>query len=88
MSTCWKCGRELPAGKTECDYGCGEGPADTTEHDASMADFKTNWMQVDFTKVKTLAELLMILSVHADPVFVPKDSPKFPLLRKYLKPIE
>ena len=23
MSSCWKCGRELPEGQVECEYGCG-----------------------------------------------------------------
>ena len=24
MSSCWKCGKELPEGQVECEYGCGE----------------------------------------------------------------
>ena len=24
MSSCWKCGKELPEGQVECEYGCPE----------------------------------------------------------------
>ncbi len=28
IRSCWKCGRELPPGQVECEYGCGDPPVD------------------------------------------------------------
>jgi len=35
MSSCYKCGKELPGSETECEYGCGE-PAESCQSPSFM----------------------------------------------------
>jgi len=91
MSECWKCGKALPEGLVECEDGCEPtaefNPDDPEQMAEAEKDFRENWMQIDWSKVTTLADLIAILSKHGEPIFIEKESPEFEQLKKFLKPI-
>jgi hypothetical protein len=91
MNICWKCGDQVLGGGSEC-YACAEGGPRPLHTDEELEriddDFRKNFMEVDWSKVTTLQEVIAILSTHGEPIFVDKDSPDFERLKKYLKPID
>lgn len=59
MSNCWKCGRELPEGQTECEYGCD----DTSEAVAQLEkDIEEKYWDFNFSKITTFEELKAVLA--------------------------
>ena len=90
MSNCFKCGDETPEGVLEC-LACSDGfsPAQTAhDHDADEAYFKANYMEVDWSRVETVADIVALLREVGMAQFVEKESPNFASLQKFLKPIE
>lgn len=87
MSTCYKCGRELPDGQVECDGVCST--VETPEElEAMDREFARDYMEVDWAQVKTVEDVVNVLSAWDDYLFVPKKHPRFESLKKYLKPVE
>jgi precorrin-6x reductase len=90
MNTCWKCTQEIPAGQTEC-AACAEGELpmpDDQEADRLEREFVQNWLELDWTKVQTLQDLIAILAKHGQPIFIEKGSAEHRELQQFLKPIE
>jgi predicted amidophosphoribosyltransferase len=86
MNTCWKCGADLPEGQTECDRCIGEvTDQDVAELEADKADFERNWAEIDWDKVTTLEDLILVLK-YCDPQFVYKLTPGFKRIKKFTKP--
>ena len=74
MSSCYKCGRELPDGNVECEYGCNQGSraieqsfnqeqASLAQKQAMAAELLKNSRPIDWSKVKTVADVVLIMSV-------------------------
>ena len=96
MSNCYKCGRELPAGQTECEPGeCNPmgraervypRPSDE-EIERAGRQWASEHLEPDWSKVKTLEQVLLILR-HSDvPIFIEKKSPAAKELKDVLRPI-
>ena len=87
MNTCWKCGKELPEGQTECEYGCGDRPLDSEEE--ITAWFNQNFLEVNLKSIKSLAQLKAILrATNNEYLFVKKGTPEHRRFAKFLKPID
>ncbi|MEI8288801.1 MAG: hypothetical protein WCH99_04965 [Verrucomicrobiota bacterium] len=82
----------LPEGQVECEDGCESpgvfNPNDPEQMEAAEKDFQQNWMQVDWSKVETLKDLIAILAEHGEPIFIKKGTPEHQQLNKFLKPIQ
>jgi len=89
MSHCYKCGCYLD-GQIEC-RDCQEGVRSTRMDEAEMEkceqEFKEGYLEIDWDKVKTLADVIAVLR-EADPIFIWKQKPGIDRVRKFLKPIE
>ena len=80
MSSCWKCGRETPPNVTECER-CESGLT------GPLADamHREKFHQFDWRKVKTLADLELVVS-HLSPfLHIAESHPAFEVLKKFLK---
>jgi hypothetical protein len=82
MSSCWKCGRELPEGQTECEHGCQPAELKTKEHEARFFDFA----YVDWKKVKTLPDLIRVMSVIYDGAGVCTDEEDYEQIKDLCEP--
>lgn len=93
MSTCWKCGKELPPGQNECEEDCGEShdgiPRTAAEQEECDRWFTQNFMAIDLSRVRSLAQLKAILkATNNDFLFVQKGTPEHRQFAKYLKPLD
>lgn len=90
MSNCWKCQRELPDGQLECEHFCATGTGlrfpDSEEMDAAVAEFERNYVEVDWSKVSTLQDVIELLKFSA-PVYIEKNRPEYQRLKKFTNPI-
>lgn len=75
MNTCWKCGAATPDGVLDC--GCVAAP--TSTYTDSYAQAKR--VVIDFNKVTSLADLLLILRELG--LTVPEGSPVHERLRRF-----
>ncbi len=70
MSSCYKCGRDLPAGQVECEDVCqragGILPPDQTSPGAIKGPGVFEYAYIDWSKIKTLADLILVMSVIYD----------------------
>lgn len=68
MNTCWKCERTLPEGQVECEYGCAKSASRSSSgpSEAKMAELQDaleNRAMIDWSKVKTHADLMLVMSI-------------------------
>ncbi len=90
MSNCFKCGDETPEGVLEC-AACSDGISPVCaadEHEMSDEEFNAKFMEVDWSKVTTLADVILLLQSDMRTIFIAKDDPDFESLKKFLKPID
>lgn len=85
MSTCYKCGRELTGTLTECEYSCFP---DDEEIEESGREWAEENLEVDWSKVKTLEQVIAILSASDMPIYFNKDSAEAKKFREFLRPIK
>jgi hypothetical protein len=87
MNTCWKCGRLLAEGRTECDYGCESRMSeDDTRKFAACLERLAKRRRLDWTKVQSLADLLCVLSTLFGEATVDPNSIAAQKLEKFLEP--
>ena len=86
MSHCWKCGQPVAAGRTECEYGCGASPVREPLLPDTLARFNSLYCEIDWSTVKSLEDLIKVLSVIHEGEGVFSDSPYHRALKKYLRP--
>jgi hypothetical protein len=88
---CWRCQAEIAIGESEC-VCCLEGirslsPSDD-DLDALEKDFQQNCLELDWSKVKTLEQLISVITKHGQPIFIQKGTQEHRELEKFLKPID
>ena len=86
MSTCWKCGQSVASGQTECEYGCGKTPPPEPLLPETLEAFEENYCEIDWDSVKSLADLIKVLSVLHEGEGGFLDSPYYFALKKFLHP--
>ena len=87
MNTCWKCGRLLAEGKTECDYGCASRMSEEdTKKFALCLERLAKRRRVDWTKVQSLADLIFVLSTLFGEASVDPNSIEAEKLERFLEP--
>ena len=75
MNTCWKCGRELPVGKVECDYGCTSRMSEEdTEKFAHYLQQLAKRRRLDWSKVRTVEDIICVVSTLFGDATVEPDS--------------
>lgn len=84
MSSCFKCGKTLPAPQTECEYGCGQASTDAAQN--WLREQMRNRLMIDWTKVKTAEDVIIIFSVLFAEVSLASGSREAQFLARYLKP--
>jgi hypothetical protein len=86
MSSCWKCGKTLPGQETECEgENCRQYPPTVDAQMRLLQEAMRNRVQIDWAKVKTADDLLLIISVIFHEVSLPRDSREAHFLQRYLK---
>jgi hypothetical protein len=87
MNTCWKCGRPLAEGKTECDYGCVSrmSEEDTRKFALCLAQLAKR-RRLDWTKVQSLADVIYVLSTLFGEASVDPHSIAAEKLERFLAP--
>jgi hypothetical protein len=87
MNTCWKCGRLLAEGKTECDYGCASRMSEEdTKKFALCLERLAKRRRVDWAKVQSLADLIFVLSTLFGEATVDPNSIAAEKLERFLEP--
>jgi hypothetical protein len=76
--SCWKCGKELPTGQTECEYGCGVSVVVNSTHDTaqvvvSLADKLHEMNQCSQQAAAMFAEIQERMRLLGKYVFKSKD---------------
>ena len=90
MSNCFKCGNETPEGVMECE-ACSDGISPVClleQQEMSDEEFNAKFMEVDWSKVKTVEDVILLLQSDMRTIFIAKDDPDFEALKKFLKPID
>jgi hypothetical protein len=86
MNTCWKCGRLVAEGKTECEYDCvSRMSEDDTHKFAACLKRLARRRQLDWTKVQSLTDVISVLSTLFGEATVDPDSAAAQKLQKFLK---
>lgn len=87
MSTCWKCGRMLAVGFTECEYGC---VSRMTEEDAEKfarcLERFAKRRRLDWSKLQSIDDVICVLSTLFGEATVDPDSPEAEKLERFLEP--
>ena len=87
MNTCWKCGRPVAEGRTECEYGCvSRMSEDDTRKFALCLERLARRRRLDWTKVQSLADVICVLSTLFGEATVDPDSLVAQKMEKFLKP--
>ncbi len=65
MSSCYRCGRDLPEGQVECEEGCKKASSTSVKNPPVVSgdDTTFEFAYIDWTKVKTLDDLIKVLAV-------------------------
>jgi hypothetical protein len=86
MSTCWKCGRKTTEGVTECERcEMGLSPEQLDEGRRMIKEMNENSMPLDWAKVKTLEDLILVVSVLNGGIRIWRAGPLFKTLERFLK---
>jgi hypothetical protein len=86
MSYCWKCGQPVAEGRTECEYGCGANLAREPLLPETLARFNALYCEIDWRTIKSLEDLIKVLSVIHEGEGIFSDSPYHRALKKFLRP--
>lgn len=86
MSDCWKCGQPVADGRTECEYGCGASRVREPLLPDTLEEFNLLYREIDWSTIKSLADLIKVLSVIHGGEGVFADSPDYETLKKFLRP--
>src|SRR5207244_1015539 len=87
MNTCWKCGRPLAQGHTECDHDCASRMSEEdTRKFAACLERLAKRRRLDWSKVQTLADVLCVLSTLFGEASVDPDSIAAEKLERFLEP--
>ena len=87
MNTCWKCGRELAAGKAECDYGCTSRMSEEdTKKFAHYIQQLAKRRRLDWSKVRTADDMISVISTLFGDATVEPDSAAARKLERFLEP--
>ena len=81
MSTCWKCGRDVGEGQTECEYGC----AIQDKQLQAIAAKMNNLVLIDWSKLKTIEDVKLMLSVLHAGSAVDRRSDAYQTLKRFTK---
>jgi hypothetical protein len=84
MSSCWKCGRDVPEGQVECEYGCGD-PVNDKVREGLMRLFRDSSVEIDWNKVTCLADLIALLRVFYAEVRIVPGTAVYEQLKRFLK---
>jgi uncharacterized membrane protein YvbJ len=89
MSSCYKCGRELPDTQVECEQGCDVAGL-TRQSDESIRQFIDrmfrNRRHIDWDKVTTLEDVILIISTIFCDATLDPHSAAAAKLEKFLLP--
>lgn len=91
MSTCYKCGKEIPFG-AECDPPCG-GPDQEAEERmrtrfaASLERFEKMQVEIDWDTIKTFEDLRELVAYFGQQMgmTITRGTPAYHKLRRFLK---
>jgi hypothetical protein len=87
MNTCWKCGRPLAEGKTECDYGCESRMSEEdTKKFALCLERLAKRRRIDWSKVQSLADVIQVFSTLFSEASVDPNSIEAEKLERFLEP--
>jgi predicted nucleic acid-binding Zn ribbon protein len=87
MNTCWKCGQPLPEGKTECADGCASRMSEEdTRKFALCLQQLAKRRRLDWSKVRSFADLMCVLSTLFGDATVDPDSAVARKLERFLEP--
>jgi hypothetical protein len=86
MSHCWKCGQPVAEGRAECEYGCGAALTHEPLLPGTLSRFNALYCEIDWSTVKSLEDLIKVLSVIHEGEGVFLDSPYHRALKKFLRP--
>lgn len=87
MNTCWKCGRLLPEGKVECEYGCaGRMSEEDTKKFALCLQQIAKRRRLDWSKVQTIEDLICVIATLFGDATVDPDSAAARKLERFLEP--
>lgn len=85
MSSCWKCGKKVSEGQTECEYGCGKAEHDAQVQRVAALIKASEFVPIDWDKVKTIDDFRTVLSVLHSEVRILKGSPCAIALKNFLR---
>jgi hypothetical protein len=86
MSTCWKCGRLLSEGTTECERGCASRMTEEdTQKFALCLERLAKRRRLDWTKVQSLADVVFVLSTLFGDASVDPESAEAKKLEQFLE---
>jgi hypothetical protein len=85
MNTCYKCGRELASG-SECEPDCQAVHQPTDEQVQRFIEMMHRQrVEIDWDKVKTLEDLLLVHKTLFHGASVMKDTDSYAILKRFLK---
>lgn len=77
MTTCYKCGKEVPGPNPECEDGCGLPPF--------ASELPQSFREFDWSKVTTPEEVRLVFSLLNFHMAIPESHPHFEQLKRFLK---
>jgi len=87
MNTCWKCGRLLDAGTTECGHAC---ESSLSEEDAQkfalFLERLAKRRRLDWSRVQSMSDVVCVLSTLFGDATVDPDSAEAKKLEPFLEP--
>jgi len=87
MNTCWKCGRVLDAGTTECGHACEKSVSEEeAEQFALFLERFAKRRRLDWSKVQSVRDVICVLSTLFGDATVEPDSAEARKLESYLEP--
>lgn len=86
MSHCWKCGKFVAEGCAECEHGCHCRPVREPLLPDTLQCFNALYCEIDWSTIKSLEDLIKVLSVIHEGEGVFLDSPYHHTLKKHLHP--
>jgi hypothetical protein len=87
MNTCWKCGRQLAEGITECEYGCASRMSEEETRKFELClERLAKRRRLDWTKVQSLADVICVFSTLFSEASVDPHSLEAEKLERFLEP--
>lgn len=86
MSTCYKCGRELPSGQVECDPECGAANQPTDEQVRRFLEMmRRQRALIDWDKVVTPEDMMLVIKTIFSNATVLRGTEEAEKLKRFLK---